>query len=132
MNFWEAIKDKWLTWRTGSCKSEREYREWKLHNIVQNAQDVTNFFQGYKHIIAVDYRKVMTKFEPMFGYLESEEFLSYMYPSRPLGQNCFYGMFRGGQDQRNSRFYFDDFGCTQMFVATNSEEDAIMIALKWS
>lgn len=132
MTFFEAIEDKWLTWKTGANKNEREYRAWKLQNIVSSAHNVTNYFQGYKYIIAVDLYKVNTKFEPMYGYIESDEFLSYMYPHRPLGQNCFYGIFRGHWNQWDGRFLIYDLGETdQMFVATNSEEDAVMIALKW-
>lgn len=132
MKFWEVIKDKWLTWRTGACKSEREYRVWREQNIVFNAGDVTNFFQGYKYIIAVNYDKVNVRVDPMFGMIESDEFLSYMYPHRPLGQNCFYGNFRGEWDYWDKRFHLNDFGFDQMFVATNSEEDAVMITLKWA
>lgn len=133
MKFLEDLKDKWLTWQTGISKSEREYRTWREQNIVFSARDVTNFFQGYKYIIAVDYNKVNVRFNPMFGLIESDEFLSYMYPHRPLGQNCFYGDFRGYWDQWDKRFHMDDtIGNSQMFVATNSEEDAVMIALKWT
>ena len=132
MTFVESIKDKWLTWRTGRNKSEREYYEWQSQNIVKNARDVTNYFQGFKYIIAVDYAKVNTKFDPLFGCMESDDFLNYLYPQKPLGQNCACGIFRGEWNQWDHRFHLNDFGFDQMFVATNSEEDAVMIALKWS
>jgi len=129
----EKIKDRWLTWRTGYNKSEREYRAWRDQNIASNASDVTNYFHGYKYVIALDFNKVCTDFEPMYGKIESTEFLSYMYPHRPLGKNCSYGWFRGYWDKWDGRFHLNDIGGTDhMFIATNSGEDAIMIALKWS
>ena len=132
MILWETIKDKWLTWRTGLDKNGREYHDWRSKNIVLNASYVNNFFQGYKYVIAVDYDKVNSKFDPMFGLVESDEFLAYMYPNRPLGQNCYYGIFRGDWDYWDKQFYINDFGWDQMFVATNSEEDAIIIRLRWA
>lgn len=133
LTLWEAIKDKWLTWRTGVSKDEREYRAWRDQNIVPRAGNVTNYFQGFKYIIAIDYYKVCTVFDPLFGFLESGEFLSYMYPRRPLGQNCYYGCFRGEWDKWDHQFYINDIGgIDQMFIATNSEEDAVFFKLKWT
>lgn len=132
-NLIEKIKDKWLTWRTGRDNEGRAFKAWKEKNIAVNARDVTNYFQGYRYVIAVDFNKVCTKFEPMWGMVESEEFLSYMYPHRPLGQNCSFGYFRGDWDKWDHRFHINDIGgIDQMFIATNSGEDAIMIALTWS
>jgi hypothetical protein len=132
MILFDKIKDEWLTWRTGCDKSTREWRTWIQQNIVSNASDVTNYFQGFKYVIAVDYHKVNSKFDPLYGKIESYEFLSYMWPNRSLGQHCMYKIFRGGWNPYDNRFHLTEFGFDQMFVATNSEEDAIMIKLKWS
>lgn len=129
---WERIKDGWLTWRTGLDKKARDYFAWEQAHIVHRADTVDNYFQGFKHIIALDYKKVYTEYQPMFGMYPNAEFLSYMYPNRPLGNNCAYRDFRGTWNQWDKRFHITDFGDTDhTFIATNNEEDAIMLALKW-
>jgi hypothetical protein len=131
----ERLKDIWLTWRTGIEKKEREYLAWQTANICVTANDATNYFCGFKHVIPVDYNKVHTVFEPMWGdYLPNREFLSYMWPNRELGQNCSYRIFRGYWDPWDGRFHINDLRCEldQLFIATNSDEDAVLIALKWA
>lgn len=129
----DLIVDKYLTWRTGHNKATREYYAWRQGNIVPNASYVGNYYQGFKHILALDYNKVHTSFDPLFGHIPSADFLSYMYPNRTLGNHCEYGIFRGMWDQWDYQFHITDFGDRdQLFVATNSNEDAIMLTLKYA
>lgn len=131
----EYLKDKWLTWHTGMPKSDRDYYRWHDTTIVSRASTVQNYYMNFKHIIAVRYDAVYTTFDPFYGdHIPCQDFLSYMYPNRPLGKHSDYRTFRGFWDQWDRQFHINDIRCEldQMFVATNCEKDAIMIALKYS
>jgi hypothetical protein len=127
----EKLKDKWLTWRTGKDKAQRDWEKWREENIVLAAHDVQNYFMNFKHIIEVNPAKIWNHAEP-FGWVTCEEFKQYEFPAKPLGSNAVANWFRGDWDQWSNRFRIDDcFGKDHVFVATNSGEDAVMIALKF-
>ena len=126
------LKELFLTWHTGYTTDQRNYMAWVDANIVPYAYNATDFFKGFKYVIALDYQKVCTRFDPPHGYLESRDFLSYLYPERPLDSSCMFRVFRGEWNKSNGRFYFNDFGVDQAFIATNSEEDAVMLTLKFT
>jgi hypothetical protein len=128
----EYIKDRWLTWRTGLPKQEREFQKWQDETIVFRATTIENMFMNFKYILPVS-TNIFDLDEP-FGWLPSDDFQQYLYPSRQLGDNTVYYFARGTRNQWDGRFHLD--GCfgerDQVFVATNNSKDAFMIALKYS
>ena len=128
----EYIKDKWLTWRTGLDRETRNYREWYNKTVVINAGTVENMFMNFKHIVPVSTR-IFDENEP-FGWFPNKDFRQYLYPYRALGDCAVYYFARGYRDRWDGCFHFCDLGGDQdqVFVATNNEVDAIIIALRWS
>ena len=127
----EKIKDKYLTWRTGKSKSEREWEAWYNVNVVWRASDISNMFMHFKHIIIVDPNKFFT-FDP-FAWVPTQEAKQYFWPARPLGENAVWRFERVRKDQWDHRWHLDEMGGEdKVFVATNSDRDALMIALKYS
>lgn len=128
----EYIKDRYLTWRTGLDKQERIVAQWKNLNIVENANTVENMFQNFQYIIPVS-TSIFDPHSP-FGWYPCKEFRQYLYPIRPLGNNAVYYFARGYRDTWDGRFHICDLRSEQdqVFVATNDETDAMMIALRWS
>ena len=126
------VSDKWLTWRTGYTRAEREYIKWNDETVVHRAHTIENRFMSFKHIIEVDYAKWFDLAEP-FGYVPCHRAKSYMWPTRQLGNNAVYYHARGYRDRWDNKFHFEDmFGGDSLFVATNNDRDAIMIALTFS
>ncbi len=131
MNMFDYIKDRWLTWLTGLKKQDREFSKWVEETVVQNAPTIENMFMNFKFILPVS-TQIFDHNEP-FGWVPNEEFRQYMYPNRAIRDSAVYYFARGYRDQWDGKFYKDDMsGSDQVFVATNNERDAIMIALRWA
>ena len=127
----DYIKDRWLTWRTGLKKQDREFSKWVEETVVQNAPTIENMFMNFKFILPVS-TQIFDHNEP-FGWVPNKEFKQYMYPNREVSDSAIYYFARGYKDQWDGKFHFCDMrGSDQVFVATNNERDAIMIALRWS
>ncbi len=128
----EYIKDKYLTWRTGLTKQERIVRKWEEENIVIRANTIENMFMHFKHIVPVS--TDIFDFDEPFGWIVCQDFKQYLYPNRELGNNAVFYFARGYRDQWDGKFHLNDMRHEQdqVFVATNNENDAIMIALKYS
>lgn len=128
----EYLQDRYLTWHTGMPREDREFREWADRTVVQNATTIENMFQNFRHIVPVSTR-IFDLDEP-FGWTPCEEFREFLYPQRPLGSNAVYYFARGYRDAWDGRFHISDLGAEQdqVFVATNSDRDAVIIALRWS
>ena len=117
----EYIKDKYLTWRTGNDKQTRTWLKWEEENILQRARTIETMFMNFKYILPVT-TQIFNHAEP-FGW----------YPNKELGNNAVYYFARGERNHWDGYFHFDEmFGGDQVFVATNNERDAIMIALKYT
>lgn len=126
----EWIKDKWLTWRTGKDKAQREWEAWYEHNVVYRANTIENMFMNFKHIVIVNPRKFMI--EDPFAWVPCEDARQYFWPQRELGNNAVWRFERVRKDQWDNRWHIDEMGGEdKVFVATNNERDAIMIALRW-
>ncbi len=126
------IKEIWLTWRTGKDKVTRDWEKWRQENIVYSANTVQNYFMNFKHIIEVDSSKFWDYAEP-FGWVPVEDFNQYAYPAKSLGDNAVGNWFRGYWNEWDNRFHICDMsGTDYVFVATNNDEDAVMISLKYS
>lgn len=130
MKLYNDIRAKYLQWKRGMDQAHWDYKQWNDAHIVKYASDVTNYFQGFKYVIPVNYDKVFSGFDPMFGSTIGPEIKEYCWPHRETGQHAMLGHFRGFCDKR---FHITDFGeLDQVFVATNNEQDALMIALRFS
>ena len=132
MQIIEYIADRYLTWRTGLDKQTRDHRKWFNENVVHGAGTIENMFMNFKYIIPVSTN--IFCFDEPFGWTPSKDFKQYMYPSRALGDCTVYYFARGFRDQWDGRFHINDLRHEQdqLFVATNNDNDAVMIALKYS
>lgn len=127
----EVIKDKWLTFWTKKSKSQREWEAWAEVTIASRADTIENMFMNFKHIIPVT-TNIFDLDEP-FGWAPCQDFKQYLYPTRQLGDNAVFYFARGYRDQWDKRFHLNDMRHEedQVFVATNNDRDALMIALKY-
>ena len=127
----EYIVDKYLTWRTGYDKQTREYLKWYDETIVSRASTIENMFMNFKYIVPVS-TGIFDLHEP-FGWAPCDDFKQYLYPTKELGDNTVFYFARGGRSNWDGCFHFNEmYGGDQVFVATNNERDAVMIALKYS
>ncbi len=128
----EYITDKWLTWRTGKDRDQREWEAWYEQNVVYRASTIPNMFMHFKHIIVVDADKFFDVCEP-FAYVPNADARQYFWPQRPVTNTCVWRFERVIWDQWEQCWHVNGMGDRdKVFVATNNEKDAIMIALKYS
>jgi len=125
------IKDKWLTWRTGKDKEHREWEAWYETNVVYRASTIPNMFMHFKHVIIVSPNKFFDLCEP-FTYVPNEDARQYFWPARKLGENAVWRFERVMWNQWTKEWDINGMGDRdKVFVATNSDKDAMMIALKY-
>jgi hypothetical protein len=128
----EDIIDWYLTRKTGKSKKQREWEAWYEVNVNYRARDITDMFKNFTHIIEVNPDKFFNLHEP-FGWVPCVEAKQYFWPQRELGDNCVWRMERVMWDKWDSRWRLNELGGgDHVFVATNSDDDAVMIALKYS
>lgn len=131
MKIKEYIIDKWLTWRTGNDKATREWKAWHEENIDYRAGNIPTMFRNFKHIIEVDPDKFIT--DDGLAWVPVEDARQYFWPTRDLGNNCVWRIERVLWDRWHKCWNIIGIaGEDRVFVATNNERDAIMIALKYS
>ncbi len=131
MDLIERLKDRFLTWHTGKDRRTRVWEKWKNETIVFRASTVENMFMNFKHIIEVNPEKMLDSTHP-FGWHSNEEFNQFEYPNKELGDNSVWYWCRCRKDRWDSRWHFDEIGGEdKVFVATNNERDAVLIALKF-
>lgn len=127
----EHVKDWYLTRKTGKTKAEREWEAWYEQNVNFRATRIKDMFKNFKHVMIVNPDKFF-QFDP-FAWVPTNDAKQYFWPARPLGENCVWRFERvincpasawewevnelGGEDK--------------VFVATNNDRDAVMIALKY-
>lgn len=127
----EWIKDKWLTWRTGKDKEQRDWEEWYETHVVYRAATIPNMFMHFEHVIIVDSKKFMV--EDPFAWSPCDDAKQYFWPARKLGDNAVWRFERVMWDSWGQRWYVNELGGEdKVFVATNNSKDAMMIALKYS
>jgi hypothetical protein len=125
------IKDRYLTWRTGKNKAEREWEAWYEENVVYRAGTISNMFMHFKHVIEVDSKKFMV--EDPFSWAPCEDAQQYFWPQRSLGNNAVWRFERVMWNQWQQCWDITGMGNEdKVFVATNNSKDAVMIALKYS
>lgn len=131
MTFWGQIKDRYLTWRTGMDKQQRDWNAWCNENVCRRASTVENYYCNFKYIIEVDPEKVMDINCP-FGWTYVKDFGEFAYPNRELGSNTLCDWFRCIKNDYDGQWHINEIGGSDhLFAATNNDEDAIMIALKY-
>lgn len=131
MKLKEFIADKWLSWRTGKSKEQREWEAWYEVNVVYRAGDITNMFRHFKHIIPVSHEKFLDYSEP-FAWVPVDDAMQYFWPQRELGNNAVWRIERVIKNHWDNRWHINELGGEdKVFVATNSDKDAMMIALKY-
>jgi hypothetical protein len=132
MKIVEQIKDWYLTRKTGYTRDEREYRSWYEQNVNIRATRIKDIFGNFKHIIVVDPNKFFHLDEP-FGWIVREDVKQYLWPNRDLGKNCIWEFHRVMCEPSTAwEWTVNELGGgDRVFVATNNERDAIMIALKY-
>ena len=127
----EYLKDKYLTWRTKKPKEVREWEAWYETTVNYRASTIPDMFKNFKHVIEVNVEKFTDPHEP-FTWVPVKDARQYFWPNRPLGENCVWRFERVFWNQWHKRWEINDMGdCDKIFVATNSDKDATMIALKY-
>lgn len=129
----EYLVDRWLTWRTGNDKATREWQAWYEANIDYRAGNIPTMFRKFKHVIEVNVEKFTDPCEP-FSWVPNKDARQYFWPARPLGENCVWRFERVLKvPSTNGEWHVNEIGGEdRVFVATNNDKDAIMIALKYS
>ena len=128
---WNKLKQRYLTWKTGKTEEERAWIAWYEENVVYRASTIENMFMHFKHVIKVSPEKFF-QFDP-FTWVPCEDAKQYFWPQRELGNNAVWRIERVRKDQWDNRWHLDEMGGSDsVFVATNSEKDAIMISLKYA
>lgn len=125
------IEDKWLTWRTGKDRATREWEAWYEVNVIYRASTISNMFRNFKHVIIVNPDKFFDVCEP-FAYVPNEDARQYFWPQRELGNNAVWRFERVIPDDGTTDWIINGMGDRdKVFVATNNDKDAMMIALKY-
>ena len=127
----DYVEDKYLTWRTGKDKAQREWEAWYEVNVVYRANTIDNMFQHFKHIITVNPELFFDRCEP-FAYVPNEDARQYFWPQRPVTDTCVWRFERVIWDKWSNSWMINGLGDRdKVFVATNNDRDAMMIALKF-
>jgi hypothetical protein len=131
MTLWQQIKDWYYFRKTGYTRAEREYRAWYESAINWRATRVRDIFHNFEHIIIVDPNKFFT-YDPFVWALKKDA-KQYFWPQRALGENAVWRWERviRAPSTGNEWSVNELGGEDTVFVATNSDEDAVMIALKY-
>jgi hypothetical protein len=131
MTLWQQIKDWYHFRKTGYTRAEREYRTWYEATVNWRATRVRDIFHNFRHVIVVDPEKFFD-YDPL-AYAPKAEAQQYFWPVRPIGENCIWRWERvikcpatAGEWSVNELG-----GADTVFVATNSDADAVMLALKY-
>lgn len=131
MKLIEHVKDRWITWRTGKNKTQREWEAWQNENINWRATNITQMFAKFKHVIEVDPYKFLV--DEAICWVPHPKSRQYFWPRRELGNNCVWTTQRVFWDTWTNSWMINEIGGEdRVFVATNNDEDAIMIALRWA
>jgi hypothetical protein len=131
MKILEQIKEWYLTKRTGKNKSQRDWEAWYESNVNYRAIRIKDMFKNFKHVIIVDSNKFF-QFDP-FTWVPTEDAKQYFWPARPLGENSVWRFERVINCPATAwEWEVNELGgADTVFVATNNDRDAMMIALKY-
>ena len=131
MKIVDRLKDRWLTWVTGKTRERREWEAWQQVTINQRAETIQDMFKNFRHVIEVDPEKFLV--DHAIVWVPHPDARQYFWPQRELGDNCVWTTQRVFWDIRTNSWSINEIGGEdRVFVATNNDEDAIMIALRWT
>jgi hypothetical protein len=89
-------------------------------------------FHKFRHTIQVDPDQFFNHAEP-FAWVPNRAAAEYFWPDRPLGENAVWRIERVIWSKWDQRWHLNEIGGEdRVFVATNSDEDAAMIALSFA
>lgn len=134
MKILEKIKDVYLTRKTGHSKRDRDFIAWRTAVINERASTVNGYqghFCNFKHIIVVDSQKFFNHSEP-FGWVPVKSFNEFCYPQKGALDDCCLWLFDRGEWRDDGLFHLTEFGGDVVFVATNNDDDAVLISLRYS
>lgn len=132
MKLWEEIKDQWITRRTGKSKEQREWEAWYDANVNYRATRINDMFKKFEYVIEVNPDKFFDPHEP-FCWVPNKDAKQYFWPARELGNNCVWRIERVFWDRGHKCWSLNDIGGEdKVFVATNSDKDAVVISLKYT
>lgn len=128
----QTVYEWYLTWRTGKGRVEREWEAWYDINVNWRARDITDMFKNFRHVVQVDPDRFFDHGDP-FAWVPNAEAAGYFWPQRPLGQNAVWRFERVLWNPWSQRWELNEIGgLDRVFVATNSDEDAVMISLRFT
>ena len=133
MKLIDSAKERYLTWKTGKTKSEREWEAWYEQNVNYRATRIKDMFKHFEHIIIVDPDKFFNHHEP-FAWVPNKDAKQYFWPQRPLETTCVWRFERVINCPATAwQWEINELGGEdKVFVATNNEQDALMIAMKYA
>lgn len=132
MKFISHLFDKYITWHTGKSKEQRAWEEWYENNVNYRANTIEDMFKNFKHVIIVNTDKFTDPTWP-FDWVPNPEASEYFWPQRPPETTCVWRFERVNPHSWKTGWEINGMGGQDLiFVATNSDEDAVMIALRWS
>jgi hypothetical protein len=128
----EWIREWYLTRKTGKTKEEREWIAWYEQNVNYRATRIKDMFKNFEHVVIVDLNKFVDHAEP-FAWVPCADARQYFWPARPLGENAVWRFERVINCPATSwEWEVNELGGEdKIFVATNNQQDAMMIALKY-
>lgn len=131
MGILNQIKERFLTWHTKKTTEQRQWEAWYEDNVNYRATKINDMFKKFKHVIVVDSSKFF-QFDP-FSWVPCEDAKQYLWPQRELGDNAVWRFERVINCPATAwQWEINELGGEDhVFVATNSDRDAMMIALKF-
>lgn len=127
------VMDWYLTRKTGKRREDREYESWLAHNVNRRASQIRHgIFQHFRHVIVVNPDKFFDLQEP-FSWVPCQDARQYMWPERALGDNMVWLFERVTHSDYENDWVINALGDRDLvFVATNNDSDAAMLAIKYS
>lgn len=107
-----------------------EHERWRSKIVNSSAASVEDYFSHFEYILIVDPKKILDVTNTYPAVVFSE----YEYPNRTRSNAALIRIFRvTPKNETDGKHYFDEiWGKDTAFVATNNEQDAVMIALRFS
>lgn len=131
MKIIDNLKDRWITWRTGKTRNRREWEAWRDSTVAWRAETIQGMFKNFRHVIEVDPEKFLV--DDAISWVPTPAARQYFWPVRELTDACVWTTQRVFWDTWTNSWYINEIaGEDRVFVATNNEEDAVMIALRWA
>lgn len=134
MNIFSRIKERYMDWRYPTTKHQRRLEAWLRPRIFYPGRTPKEYFCGFKFVVRVNYDSVYSgPYDGMFGRSMCQDFKAYLYPTRSFEEGpCIALIDRGLWNKYTGEFEFNGLGGDdEMFVATNNEDDVIMLALRF-